>query len=549
MVPSTSTAKATRPLPPATPMVSPESTQANEASPAAPFSVTTVHHGDYQDVFARVRDGYALPEVDDPAIDRLERFYASKPAFLDRTFERGERYLYYVVQELDARHMPLELALLPVIESAYNPYAYSRARAAGVWQFITPTATRHQVRVNWWQDGRRDIMDSTRAALDYLEELHTMFGGDWLLAVAAYNCGENAVARAVQRNAAAGLPTDFWHLGLPKETRGYVPSLLAMARIVKNPEAHGLDFASIPNRPYFARVEVGGQIDLRVAAAILNVSDEEMHALNPAFNRWATDPDGPFHVLVPAASALSFAEIVAGLTPEQRLPVEKHTLEAKESVASLAKARNLPLAVVEQLNGNAHFTAKVGDEILLPSTLVVAPLKAGLVIEGETPGTLRPLHRTAMVQRHIVRHGETLASIARDNHVDLATLAHQNGLKPQATLKAGRHLLVKGAGKADETNPTASATPAPTGKAAPAAAAAASPVTKTAMTQNHGAQSSPVPVREIRYQVKHGDTLNALTRKFSVSVAQLKSWNRLGKTLTPGEMIVVHVPADRDFGG
>jgi membrane-bound lytic murein transglycosylase D len=383
-------------------------------------------------------------------------------------------------------------------------------------------------------------MDSTRAALDYLSELHTMFNGDWLLAVAAYNCGENAVARAVQRNQAAGLPTDFWHLKLPTETRGYVPSLLAMARIVKEPAAYGLDFAPIPNRPYFARVEVGGQIDLRVAAAILGVSDEEMHALNPAFNRWATDPEGPFHLLVPAAAARPFAEIVAGLSPEQRLPVERHTLDAKETLASVAKARNLPLAVVQQLNGSAQFKASAGDEILLPSTLVTAPLRAGLVIEGETDKAGNPIRRAATAQRHVVRKGETLASIAKDNHLEVGRLAKMNGLKPQANVKPGRKLVVVADGNAETK--ADNATPASTANSSSQSA-------KSSRGSKAHSASMQASTREIRYQVKHGDTLHGLSRKFSVTAAQLKAWNRLGNTLTVGETIVVKVPLDRDFGG
>jgi len=352
-----------------------------------------------------------------------------------------------------------------------------------------------------------------------------------------------AVARAVQRNAAAGLPTDFWHLRLPTETRGYVPSLLAMARLVRNPENYGLDFEPIPNKPYFARVEVGGQIDLRVAAAILNVSDEEMHALNPAFNRWATDPEGPYHLLVPAAAARPFAEIVAGLTPEQRLPVEHHTLAAKETLASVAKSRNLPLAVVQQLNGSAKFSANPGDEILLPSTLVTAPLRAGLVIEGETDKAGNPIKHNSAVQRHVVRRGETLASIAKQNHLELANLAKMNGLKPQAALKPGRQLVVNAGNEPAPAPATVDAVTSPN----PAAGHPGRAVGRNS-SKTHTA-STQASVREIRYQVKHGDTLHGLTKKFSVTAEQLKAWNRIGKTLNVGETIVVKVPADKDFGG
>lgn len=364
------------------------------------------------------------------------RYFAGKPEFLDRTFERGERYLYYVVRELEARDMPLELAFLPVIESAYNPYAYSRARAAGIWQFIAPTARRYEVRVNWWQDGRRDIVDSTRAALDYLSELHTMFDGDWFLAIAAYNCGEAAVQRAVNKARRAGKPTDFWHLKLPKETRGYVPSLLAMARIVADPDKYGLEFAPIANKPYFAQVEVGSQIDLRLAAMLLDVSDDELHGLNPAFNRWATDPDGPHHLLVPAAAAPEFARTVASLSPELRMPVEHYRVAEGESMQGLARDRDIPVNTIRQMNGIITAELHEGEDIVLPASKV-APLRAGLIIEGETP--LPGHHR----HTYVVRRGETLASIARRNHVGVEELALLNGMTPQTRLKAGNRLIVE----------------------------------------------------------------------------------------------------------
>jgi len=439
MVPSTHVAHAegTAPDPaaPLPPTVAAEtSTDSLVSSPVPPESSAPL--AELHDVFDRIRLGYKLPEVADKAVAGQVRYFAAKPEFLDRTFERAERYLYYVVRELEARDMPLELALLPVIESAYNPYAYSRARAAGIWQFIAPTARRYEVRVNWWQDGRRDIVDSTRAALDYLSELHTMFGGDWFLAIAAYNCGEAAVQRAVAKARRAGKPADFWHIKLPRETRGYVPSLIAMARIVADPDRYGLEFASIANKPYFAQVEVGSQLDLRLAAMLLDVTEDELHQLNPAFNRWATDPDGPHHLLVPAAAAPEFARTVAALAPELRMPVERYRVSDGESIQGLARDRDIPVNTIRQMNGLMTAELHPGEDILLPASQVT-PLHTGLIIEGETP---LPGHRR---HTYVVRRGETLASIARSHHVAVEELAQLNGLAPHAHLKAGNTLVVE----------------------------------------------------------------------------------------------------------
>jgi membrane-bound lytic murein transglycosylase D len=187
------------------------------------------------DLFDRLRSGFLIQDVDQPAVDSELNWFANHPDYLERTFSRSELWLYYIVGQLEQRNMPRELALLPVIESAFEPYAYSRARASGLWQFISDTGRRFGLKQDWWYDGRRDPVAATRAALDYLQELHDEFNGDWLLAIAAYNCGELAVSRAIERNERAGKPTDFWHLKLPTETRGYVPELLAMRRLVADP--------------------------------------------------------------------------------------------------------------------------------------------------------------------------------------------------------------------------------------------------------------------------------------------------------------------------
>jgi membrane-bound lytic murein transglycosylase D len=501
---------------------------AAEARISLPVPPDYTPMADLANVFDRIRLGYQLPEYADRAIDREAERLAAMPDFLDKTFERGEHYLYYVVRELEGRGMPLELAMLPVIESAYNPYAYSRARAAGIWQFIAPTATRYQVRVNWWQDGRRDIVDSTRAALDYLSELHTMFDGDWLKAIAAYNCGELAVQRAVDRNQRRGEPTDFWHLKLPGETRAYVPRLLALARIVANPAAYGLEFAPIANQPYFAQVEVGSQIDLRVAATLSGVGEGELHELNPAYNRWATDPDGPYHLLVPYATAATFAEAVAALAPGERMPVEHYTLQPGDTIAKLALNRALTVSMIERLNGVAGAGFRVGDELSLPAGNA-APLRAGLIIEGETParGERRRRHT------YVVRRGDTLASIARHSGVAVAELARMNGLAPQARLTTGHHLVVE-----------------PGAVPAKAALAAVHGAPRAARSSVRAARPAAIEPRRVSYVVRHGDTLKKIARRFEVSPASVRKWNRLASaSLHSGQTLVLYLSAEQDYGG
>ena len=504
---------------------------AGDTSPAAlvglisePFGPDHTPSADFANVFDRIRIGYQLPEVENKLIDQQVRYFAARPDFLDRTFERAERYLYYVARELEARHMPLELAMLPVIESAYNPYAYSRARAAGIWQFIPPTAKRYEVRINWWQDGRRDIVDSTRAALDYLQGLHTLFDGDWLLAMAAYNCGEQCVQRAVTRNRRAGKPLDYFHLKLPRETRGYVPRLLAMARIVASPAQYGLEFAPIANQPYFAQVEIGSQLDLRLAAALIGVTEDELHALNPEFNRWATDPDGPHHLFVPAAVAPEFARLVTALSPVARMPVEHHRMQDGETLAQLARERELSAATIRRLNGMKDADFRAGADIVLP-TSSIRPLRAGLMIEGETAPPGRHRRRT-----YVIRRGDTLASVAERHDLEPEDLARWNGLAPQAHLRAGHRLVMEA--QARHARHAGKRTHGASAKARVAAA-------------DDGAAT-----RRLSYKVRRGDTLYAISRRFQVSVAQLREWNRLpDESVHAGQRIVLFVDGGTDNGG
>ncbi|MEJ2382242.1 MAG: transglycosylase SLT domain-containing protein [Gammaproteobacteria bacterium] len=252
-----------------------------------------------QTVWQRLRRGFRLPDYDNPRVRTQLQWYANHQEYLKRVMDRAEPFLYMITQQVEKRGMPSEIALLPVVESAFQPFAYSHGRAAGIWQFIPSTGRLYGLKQNWWYDGRRDVVASTDAALDYLDKLDKQFNGDWLLALAAYNSGEGTVASAVARNRRRHIPTDFWSLRLPQETESYAPKLLAIAAIIKNPQKYGIQLKPIPNKPQVALVDVGSQIDLALAADMAGISIEEMYRLNPGFNRWATDPRGPYRLLVP----------------------------------------------------------------------------------------------------------------------------------------------------------------------------------------------------------------------------------------------------------
>jgi len=478
------------------------------------------------ELFTRLRAGFQLDDVDEPAVASQLNWFANHPDFLERTWGRAGLWLYYIVGQLEQRKMPAELALLPVIESAFEPYAYSRARAAGLWQFISDTGRRFGLKQDWWYDGRRDPIEATRAALDYLQALHDEFDGDWLLAVAAYNCGELAVSRAIQRNQRLGKPTDFWHLKLPTETRGYVPELLAMRRLVANPERYGLEFSRIPNEPYFVPISTGGQIDLKVVADIAGISVEDLYELNPAFHRWATDPTGPYRLLVPTDAAEGLQDLILHLTPEQRMRVGHYTVRRGDTIAIIATRYATKPDVIRELNDlGASDLPVIDSELRVPAPDIQLPEKAArAAMLVDSPG--RRLRRGGRRPNiHVVRRGDTLYALAQRLGTDVQTLAQANGMRAGDRLHAGQKLRLGGS-----SSFVADASPgAGTARSLPAT--------------GPQAQAASDGGRRMTYRVRRGDTLYGIARLLQVTVNELMGWNGMSgeRSLKPGQTLVAFV--------
>jgi membrane-bound lytic murein transglycosylase D len=485
------------------------------ATPSLTMPREWQHHNgeDYDDLFDRMRAGFAFDEVQEPAIDQQLAWFEHNPDYLERVFQRGQRYMYHVITEVEARGMPLEFALLPVVESAYEPFAYSVSRAAGLWQFIPGTGTRFGLKHNWWYDGRRDVIESTRAALDYLQALHDQFDGDWLLAIAAYNVGENTVQRELDYNRAHGKPTDFWHLNLPAETRAYVPKLLAMKRLMAEPERYGLEFAVIPNEPYFAVIDTGSQIDLKIAAKLAGTGYDELVALNPGYNRWATDPDGPHRMLVPIDNADGFEVALRALSPDDRVRFATHEVTRRETLAMIAKQYGTSPAVISKINDLKGGKVTAGESLKIPEITGELPdkvlLAASRVDRPQTDLGGRKQHQ--IVYR--VRAGETLSSIARRHGIPVSTLARLNNMGTADSLVKGQRLVIKAS---------------------------------TRRYRDEGAQSG----RRVLYTVRRGDTVFSISKQFQVSVPQLKSWNGLNQhhQIRAGQHLVMYVDSARQQG-
>jgi membrane-bound lytic murein transglycosylase D len=472
------------------------------------------HNGeDYDDLFDRMRAGFAFDEVQEPAIDVQLAWFEHNPDYLERVFQRGQRYMYHIITEVEARGMPLEFALLPVVESAYEPFAYSRSRAAGLWQFIPDTGTRFGLKRDWWFDGRRDVIESTRAALDYLQALHDQFNGDWLLAIAAYNVGENSVQRELDFNRANGKPADFWHLRLPAETRAYVPKLLALKRVMAEPERYGLEFAVIPNEPYFALIDTDSQIDMKIAAQLAGTSYDELVALNPGYNRWATDPDGPHRILVPIDNADAFDAALKTLGPDDRVRFASHEVGRKETLLMIAKQFGTTPIVISKINDLKDGKITPGQTLKIPEISGELPDKvlmaASRVDRPETD--LGGRKQRQIVYR--VRGGETLNSIARRHGLPVSTLARLNNLGAQDTLVKGQRLVIKASARRLRDERVVSG-------------------------------------RRLLYTVRSGDTVYSISRQFQISVSQLKSWNGLNERhqIKAGKRLVMYVDSNRQQG-
>ena len=393
------------------------------------------------DVWERIRRGYAIPNLNSPLVDKWTAFYASHPDAMQGMATRAGKYLYYIDDEINRRGLPTELALLPFVESAYNPAAYSRAKAAGLWQFVPSTGTQFQLKQDWWRDQRRDPIASTNAALDYLEYLFD-YQGDWYLALASYNWGEGSVKRAVMRNLAAGKPTDYLSLSMPEETRNYVPKLQAIKNIVADPERYDVILPLVDNEPYFVAVKKNVNIDFSVAAQLAEMPIEDFQALNPSFNQPIIVAQQEHEVILPRDKVDIFNANLAEYKGELT-SWKIYQAQPGETFTSIANKFRVSEARLREANGIPPQTRNASDQ----SLLIPGPAGQGITLSAptrpaSTPAKGKPQER---VRTHVVRKGESLDTIAHKYGTTTATLRSLNNLKSN-TLRPGSKIRIPGTG-------------------------------------------------------------------------------------------------------
>ena len=316
-------------------------------------------------LWPRITRGFALSPMENDLVRQWENWYASRPDYVARMIARSSRYLFHIVEEVEKRNMPMEIALLPMIESAYNPVAYSKAHASGIWQFIPSTGKDYGLRQNWWYDGRRDVLRATGAALDYLDRLHNMFG-DWQLALASYNWGEGAVGRAMEKNRVQGLATDYESLTVPGETRNYIPKLIAVKNIISNPERYGLQIADIPNEPFFGTVTLKRHIDMKLAAKLAEMPLDEFKFLNPGHNKLVIRAGEAERIVLPRHKIDTFH---ANFAKHDKPLVSWHAVVFRkgEKAERVAAEHGMTLAELKEVNGlQNQARLVVGQPLLVP---------------------------------------------------------------------------------------------------------------------------------------------------------------------------------------
>ncbi len=465
----------------------------------------------FENIWARIGSGLSFSlSHDNERIEEQIEYYKNNPAFLMAVTERSRPFIFEIVEELERRSLPLELALLPIVESAYNPNAAASKNSVGLWQIVNATARSLGIKQDWWYDGRRDPIASTVAALDYLTTLNEMFDRDWLLTLAAYNTGQGNVQKAIEQNSRRSRKTDYWSLNLSSTTEDFVPKLIALARLISTPDHYGLQLADVKNERVVARLEAGTQIDLALVASLAGVDSEILYQLNPGIRQWATHPDGPHTLLVPVEKVEAFESAVASLQGQTPVTWDRYVVQSGDTLSKIARQFNTQVAALQQANGIDGSRIIAGESLLIPraykSSAPLATPNAPEYLTGVTlAGDVAPQGMTPPT-RYEVRSGDSLWRIASRYNLSASTLADWNNISTESVLRPGQILVL-------HSDPS------------------------IAQAVDSGKDHSP-----IQYTVRPGDTIGRIARKHGVEIEELLEWNGIQSDglIHPGQQLRLH---------
>ncbi len=459
-----------------------------------------------------------------PAVQENIDWLMNDGDFLTRTSLRAAPYLYFIHQQVKKRKLPIELVLLPIIESGYNPFIYSTAGAAGIWQIMPNTATGFGIKQDWWYDGRRDVVVSTRGALDYLSYLFDFFDGNSLLAIAAYNSGEGAVMSAIRRNIREGKSTDFWSLPLPRETRTYVPRLLALTSIIAHPDRYPIHFPPVRNAPYLAQVDVGGQIDLKRAASFAGLSLKKIQQLNPGFNRLVTHPNGPYKLVLPIENVEQFMAHLATTSLSQHIDWTQYQIKSGDTLELLAKRFKTTSSVLREIN-HLQGGLKKDMKLVIPRTITTVKGKKEKLEEFTQFVSSKKDSKTTLSEGknytkenmqagdtlYMIRQDDSMKKIASHFHLPVKLIFAANQLPASAVLHPGDQLLI------------------PTHLVEAGAYAS----TKTSPPRN-------LAPGDTLYMIRQGDNIEKIAEKFKTTAAAIRLANLMtNSTLKEGDHLII----------
>ena len=461
----------------------------------------------FEDIWSRLTHGFQFAhEFDNEQVQDQITFYQKNANLLRVGSERAEPFMFEIAQALERRGMPTEIALLPIVESAFNPNAAAPGNVVGMWQIQGSTGRSLGLKQDWWYDGRRDPLASTEAALDYLETLYEMFDSDWLLALAAYNAGPGNIQKAIDRNSSRDRPTDFWSLNLPSVTKEYIPKLIALSQLVAARDHFGVELADIENSPVLERIEIGYQIDLQFAAGLAGLDPVELYQLNPGYRQWATHPDGPHSLLLPIERKEAFLSALANAPERPQVTWDRYLVQRGDSLSKIARQFGTEVGALQQANGLDGNRIIAGESLLIPrayaagTTLQVpnAPQYSSTPAPLVAPPDASP--------QYTVRSGDTLSRIASRYNLKVGELAEMNNIALNDILKPGQVLNVK---------------------------------TDTAIVQSGSPTDASAP---LIYNVRSGDSLSRIAQQFGVGVADLAAWNSIGAgdLIHPGQALMLY---------